>query len=99
VVAFAALERVGAGGRVIFSDIAQGPVDRCRCLAPLDDPHGVADACVDAVLERPLAGSVAPPMAARGDPRPRNHHPHAARPDRRSRSAVRSASLRQAPCR
>jgi hypothetical protein len=87
-VAFAALERVVPGGRVIFIDIAQRPADRCRRLAaergahegaavvraPLDALHGVADASVDAVLERLLADSVAadgsPRRPASADPPP-----------------------------
>ena len=41
-ISFAALERVGAGGRVIFSDIAQGLVDHCRAEA---ERLGVAARC------------------------------------------------------
>lgn len=65
-IAFGALERLGASGRVIFSDISQslldycraaasaeGLLDRCRfVLAPADQLAAVADASVDAVTTR-----------------------------------------------
>lgn len=65
-IAFGALERVGASGTVIFSDISQdlldhcrtlatemGVVDRCRFVrAAADDLAAIADASVDAVTTR-----------------------------------------------
>jgi ubiquinone/menaquinone biosynthesis C-methylase UbiE len=65
-VAFGALERVGDGGRVIFSDVSQdlldhsqalaeemGVADRCRfLLAPADDLSALGDESVDAVTTR-----------------------------------------------
>jgi ubiquinone/menaquinone biosynthesis C-methylase UbiE len=65
-IAFGALERVGDGGRVIFSDVSQdlldhsrllaeemGVAQRCRfVLAPADDLSGIEEASVDAVTTR-----------------------------------------------
>ena len=65
-IAFGALERLGASGRVIFSDISQSLLDHCRAaasaeglldrcrfvLAPADQLAAVADASVDAVTTR-----------------------------------------------
>src|SRR3981081_649717 len=65
-IAFGALERVGASGRVIFSDISQSLLDHCRAAASADGPPdrgrfvpppadqlaAVADASVDAVTTR-----------------------------------------------
>jgi len=65
-IAFGALDRLGASGRVIFSDISQdlldhcreaaaaeGLLDRCRfVLAPADGLTGVADESVDVVTTR-----------------------------------------------
>jgi arsenite methyltransferase len=64
--AFGALERLGASGRVVFSDISQdlldhcreavaaeGLLDRCRfVLAAADSLEGVADEAVDVVTTR-----------------------------------------------
>jgi ubiquinone/menaquinone biosynthesis C-methylase UbiE len=41
-IAFAALDRVGAGGRVVFADISQDLLDHCRSLA---DELGILDRC------------------------------------------------------
>ena len=63
---FAALERVGASGTVIFSDVAQGLVDHCRAeaerlgvvarsrfvRASADDLAAIANSSVDAVTVR-----------------------------------------------
>lgn len=71
-VAFAAVERVGQGGQVIFSDIAQGLVDHCRNLAeerglrercaflraPMNDLSGLADASVDVITARSVLNHV-----------------------------------------
>lgn len=65
-IAFGALERLGASGRVIFSDISQSLLDHCRAaasaeglldrcrfvLAPADQLAAVGDASVDAVTTR-----------------------------------------------
>jgi ubiquinone/menaquinone biosynthesis C-methylase UbiE len=65
-IAFGALDRVGAGGRVIFSDISQplldhtralaegaGVLDRCQfVLASADDLSAIAGASVDVVTTR-----------------------------------------------
>jgi len=65
-VAFGALERVGATGRVLFSDVSQALLDRCRAIAeragcgdrcgflraPADDLGALADASVDVVTTR-----------------------------------------------
>lgn len=65
-VAFGALDRVGEGGQIIFSDISQdlldhtrdlaaelGVLDRCRFLrAPADDLGEIEDASVDVVTTR-----------------------------------------------
>ena len=65
-IAFGALERLGAPGRVIFSDISQDLLDHCReaaeaeglldrcsfVLAPADHLNGVPTASVDAVTTR-----------------------------------------------
>jgi ubiquinone/menaquinone biosynthesis C-methylase UbiE len=65
-IAFGALERLGASGRVIFSDISQSLLDHCRAaasaeglldrcrfvLAPADQLAAVAGASVDAVTTR-----------------------------------------------
>jgi arsenite methyltransferase len=65
-VAFGALEIVGEGGRVIFSDISRDLLDHCRSLAlqmgvldrcefvhaPADDLSALEDASVDAVTTR-----------------------------------------------
>jgi arsenite methyltransferase len=62
-IAFGALERLGPGGRVIFSDISQDLLEHCRAaagaegllercrfvLAPADDLAAVPDASVDVV--------------------------------------------------
>ncbi|GAA0481646.1 hypothetical protein Ade02nite_57130 [Paractinoplanes deccanensis] len=62
-IAFGALERLGPGGRVIFSDVSQDLLDVCRARAG-DDPRcsftraeahdlaGVGDASVDVVTTR-----------------------------------------------
>jgi arsenite methyltransferase len=65
-IAFGALETVGAGGRVIFSDISQdlldhyrslaremGVLDRCQLLrASADDLSSISDAAVDVLTTR-----------------------------------------------
>ena len=65
-VAFGALERVGATGRVLFSDVSQVLLDRCRAIAeragcgdrcgflraPADDLGALADASVNVVTTR-----------------------------------------------
>lgn len=65
-IAFGALERLGASGRVIFSDISQSLLDHCRAaasaegllercrfvLAPADQLAAVADGSIDAVTTR-----------------------------------------------
>jgi arsenite methyltransferase len=65
-IAFGALERLGASGRVIFSDISQSLLDHCRAaasaegvldrcrfvLASADQLEAVADTSVDAVTTR-----------------------------------------------
>jgi arsenite methyltransferase len=65
-IAFGALERLGASGQVIFSDISQSLLDHCRAaasaeglldrcrfvLAPAEQLAAVADASVDAVTTR-----------------------------------------------
>jgi len=65
-IAFGALERLGPAGRVIFSDISQDLLDRCRAaaateglldrcrfvLASAESLTGIADASVDVVTTR-----------------------------------------------
>jgi arsenite methyltransferase len=77
-VGFAALDRVGPGGRVIFSDIsadllaecrrravADGRLERCRFVqAGADDLRGVADGSVDVVTTRSVLIYVARKKAA-----------------------------------
>jgi SAM-dependent methyltransferase len=77
-IGFAALDRVGPGGRVIFSDIStdllaecrrratdDGLLDRCRFVeAGADDLRGIADASVDVVTTRSVLIYVARKQAA-----------------------------------
>ena len=72
-VAFGALERVGARGTIIFADVSQdlldhdrvlaerlGAAGRCRfVLAPAEDLRPIADATVDAVTTRSVLAYVA----------------------------------------
>jgi arsenite methyltransferase len=62
-IGFGALDRLGPGGRVIFSDVSPDLLEECRrtaggdercsfVQASADDLAGVADACVDVVTTR-----------------------------------------------
>lgn len=77
-IAFGALERVGAGGRVIFSDISQDLLDvsreladgdaRCEfVLAGADDLAPIADESVDVVAMRSVIIYVSDKRAAFGE--------------------------------
>jgi ubiquinone/menaquinone biosynthesis C-methylase UbiE len=75
-IGFAALDRVGPRGKVIFSDISQGLINHCRaeaeqlgvaerCVflrAPMDDLAALPEASVDAVTARSVLNHV-PPVA------------------------------------
>ena len=77
-IAFGALERLGPGGRVIFSDVSRDLLDHChevaaeagqlsRCefvLAPADDLAAVPDSSVDVVTTRSVLIYVADKAAA-----------------------------------
>ena len=77
-VAFGALDRLGPGGRVIFSDVSRDLLDHChavaaeagqlrRCefvLAPADDLTAVPDSSVDVVTTRSVLIYVADKAAA-----------------------------------
>jgi arsenite methyltransferase len=65
-IGFGALDRVGEGGRIVFSDISEDLLDECRriaseigvvsrcdfVLASADDLHGIEDESVDVVTTR-----------------------------------------------
>ncbi len=77
-IAFGALERVGAHGTIVFSDVSRDllahaqalaeqmrVVDRCRfILAPAEDLAPIADASVDAVTTRSVLAYVGPKRRA-----------------------------------
>jgi SAM-dependent methyltransferase len=74
-IGFGALDRVGASGRVVFSDISDGLLDECRVRADgdprcsfvraaADDLDGIADRSVDVVTTRSVLIYVARKPAA-----------------------------------